>query len=317
MSAIDVFNVYFSASTAIFLTAFGLLGNSIVLFVYTRKRFRNITMFRYYSFSVIFETLELLLIWPFNFSEFFQFNNNRISCKMVQYLAYLFTQCVSWISVLIAIDRYLSAKSVGNSIRKKRSFQIAALTTIFLVSSLIYAPFFVFNDIIIDLNNSSYCGVEDTFTSIFMDASDFIISALIPFIIMIAASCLVGLYLVKNRIKLNKKKMRKEIRLLKILIGMDIFFFLCYFPWSAFVLTNDFLTLEGLFIDYMSIVYNVTNFIIFLYCSCSFVIHFISNKKFRSYLLCSSKKSKYIYQNKQQTGTSSSFPADLWKAIEN
>jgi ABC-type transport system involved in cytochrome c biogenesis permease subunit len=118
-----------------------------------------------------------------------------------------------------------------------------------------------------------------------MDIADFLISALIPFIIMITFSCITGYYLINNKTKLNLKKFKKEKRLYKILISMNIFFFLCYFPWSAYVITNDVYILNNISADYMSIVYNITNFIIFLYCSCSFFVHLICNRKFRSYLL--------------------------------
>ena len=272
-------------SSSIFLTVFGLTGNLIVFLVYIKKAFRDVPMFRYYAISAIFETLELLLIWPFNYPDYFQFNQNSISCKTVQYLAYLFTQYVSWIAVVIAFDRLISIKySNKYQIRKKFSFQITVLSIFFLLSSFIYSPYFIFNDIIKD-SNTTFCGVEDTIISISMDVGDFLVSALIPFTIMMSLSCMTGYYLINNKRRLNVKKLRKEIRLFKILISMNIFFFLCYFPWSAYVITNDAFTLENISPDYMSVVYNITNFIIFLYCSCSFIVHFICNTKFWSYLL--------------------------------
>jgi hypothetical protein len=288
MSEIDDFNKYYNAVSAIFITTFGLTGNVIVFLVYTKKSFRAVPMFRYYAISVIFETFELLLIWPFNYSDFFQFNKNSISCKTVLYSAYVFTQYVSWIGVVISVDRFISIKYTNEyQTRKKLSFQIIVLASVFLMSSLIYSPYFLFNEIIKTESNETFCGVEDTITSISMDIADFLISALIPFIIMIIFSCITGYYLIKNKRRLNVKKLRKEKRLFKILISMNVFFFLCYFPWSAFVITNDFYTLQNILPDeyYMSIAYDITNFIIFLYCSCSFVVHLICNKKFRSYLL--------------------------------
>ena len=286
MSGIDDFNKYYSALSAIFLTTFGLTGNLIVLYVYTRKTFSSVPMFRYYAISVIFETLELLLIWPFNYPDFFQFNQNSVSCKTVQYFAYLFGEFISWIGVVISVDRFISIKYTHQyQIRKKLSFQIKVLSIIFLISSLIYSPYLIFNDLTTSESNETFCVVEDTITSIWIHVADFFISTLIPFIIMIILSCITGYYLINNKTKLNLKKFKKEKRLYKILISMNIFFFLCYFPWSAYVITNDVYILNNISADYMSIVYNITNFIIFLYCSCSFFVHLICNRKFRSYLL--------------------------------
>ena len=290
--SIDAFNSYFNYSTTIILTIFGLLGNITVLFVYTRKKFRNIPMFRYYSISLVFETLELLLIWPYNFDEFFQFNKNSISCKIVQYLAYLFGVYISWIAVLIPIDRFISVR-YPHQFRMKKTwlFQFSCLFVAFIILSFLYTPYFIFNVIIRD-SNATFCGVKDKFTGIFMDISDFVISTLLPFIIMISLTFLTGYSLIHNKIRFNIRKHKKEKRLLKILISMDVFFFLCYFPWSAYVITNDVFMSQNISLDYMSIVYNITNFLIFFYCSCSFFIHFICNKKFRLYLLTCLKKNK-------------------------
>ena len=291
---INVFNTFFTSSSTIILTILGLTGNLIVFFVYTSVQFRNVPMFRYYAISVIFETLELLLIWPFNYSDFFQFNSNSISCKTVVYFAYLFGEYVSWIAVVIAIDRLMSVKDATKyKFRKKLSFQLLVLLTTFLISSIIYAPYFIFNDVIAYSDNTTVCEVEDPVTSISIHVSDFFISTLIPFILMLILSCMTGYYLINNKRRLNVKKLRKEIRLFKILISMNIFFFLCYFPWSSYVVY----TLQNISPDYMSVVYNVTNFIIFLYCSCSFIVHLICNRKFRSVILSCKKKSVVTQTN--------------------
>jgi hypothetical protein len=293
MSEIDDFNKYFNAVSAIFLTTFGLTGNIIVFYILTRKKFPSEPMFRYYAISVIFETLELLIIWPFNYPDFFQFNQSSVSCKTVQYFAYLFGEFISWIGVVISVDRFISIKYTHQfQIRKKLSFQIKVLSIMFLISSLIYSPYLIFNDITTSESNETFCAVEDTITSIWIDIADFFISSLIPFIIMIILSCITGYYLINNKRKLNVKKFKKEKRLFKILISMNIFFFLCYFPWSAYVITNDVYILNNISADYMSIVSNITNFFIFLYCSCSFFVHLICNKKFRSYTLACFKFKK-------------------------
>ena len=305
---ISAFNAYFTSSTTIILTVLGLIGNLIVFLVYTSAKFRKVPMFRYYAVSVIFETLELLLIWIYNYPDFFQFHKNSISCQTIQYIAYLFGEFVSWIAVVITIDRLMSVKSATKfKFRKKLSVQFFSLLTIFLISSFIYSPFFIFNDVITHSDNTSFCGVEDAVTSLSMHISDFFISTLIPFLLMIIFSCITGYYLINNKRRLNVKKLKKEIRLFKILISMNFFFFFCYFPWSAYVITNDIYTIQNISPNYMSIVYNVTNFIIFLYCSCSFVVHLICNKKFRSVILYCKRKVVVAKANHSSGNFSSNF----------
>ena len=126
----------------------------IILMVYIRKHFRNISMFRYYSILVFLEMFQILTIWPYNYREFFQFNKNSFSCKLIEYLTFLIAQCKSLISVIIAIDRYVSIKYTNKfQIRKKLSFQITVVLILFVVSSVLYTPWLIFSDIFTKSNN--------------------------------------------------------------------------------------------------------------------------------------------------------------------
>ena len=277
--------VLFHTTSAIILTIIGLTGNLTVFLIYTSKKFRKITMFRYYAVSVVFETLELLLIWAYNFPDFFQFNQNDFSCKIVQYFAYFFGVYVSWVGVAIAIDRLVNVKYPKKFLyRKKWSFQLTIFSIMMLLLMLIYLPFTFYNKIE-SQSNSSFCGVDDASTGFGLHISDFFVSTLIPFLIMLFSNCFIGYNLIRRKIKLNKKKLKRELKFFRVIISMDIYFLVCYFPWSAYVITNDVLTLYGSVPDFFNIVFEATNFLIFLYCSCSFFVHFSCNRQFRKCLI--------------------------------
>ena len=297
MSDINTFNL----STAVFLTIVGIPGNLAIILIYSSKKFRRQAMFRYYTVSIVFETVEFLFIWPFNYTQFFQLEENEFICKLVQYLSYLCFVYVSWVNVIIAVDRYFSVKYPSRFlIRKKFSFQFGILTGLFITAALIYSPFFEF-DVIGSTVNETFCGVGNPITGVILDISDFFISALIPFILMILSSTLTGLYIINNKKKFNKTKLKKELKLFKILISTDLFFLFCNLPFSAYVITNDVFTLQNVSYDSMTIVYYVTDFFVFFYCSCGFFVHLICNSQFRKTLKSIFiKKAKVVSYSSQQ-----------------
>jgi hypothetical protein len=60
---IQNFTNNFQLASNSFVTFFGVVGNSLVLYILSRKIFRNIPMFRYFLITTIFQLFQLVLAW--------------------------------------------------------------------------------------------------------------------------------------------------------------------------------------------------------------------------------------------------------------
>ena len=286
-SSIYVFSTYFSLTTAIVLTIVGIIGNLIVIFVFTRKNFRSIPMFNYYSIAILFETLQILPLLPYNFPNYFLINENKFSCKFFQYYSYLTAQYTAWIGLVISIDRFISVKFSNKfAFRSKFSFQATVLAILFFISIAASFPHYQLNDIVPISNTTGYCGFNgNKFANIALDVTTLIINLFIPFVVGIIFSCLTYYQLRNNKIRFDMNKLNKERRLFKILVAMDLYFFLCYFSWFAYVISNDINVMFGVASNQLLILYNFAVFFYYIYDACNFFLHFLCNKQFRNYFL--------------------------------
>lgn len=302
MDSYNSFQKNFSLITTGVVVSIGIPGNIIVLFVFTREHFRKIPMFRYFTASTLFETVNILLYWPLVSQSI---NENSIFCKSVQFFSYSICLNISWIGMLIALDRYLSIKyPLKFKIRYELKFQILIIIGIFVLSVILNIPFVYYYDII--SKNSTSCDIVDDKVNLYLNIFDFITSTLMPFLIMLISTSLIGYYLIKNKMKYKEKKLEKEKQLIKVLFSMDIFFFFCYCPYSVYAIISAFDLLEtstSISDSVMSTFYYVANFILTIYCSFGFFMHLICNIQFRKYFfaMISLKKDKNRMQSSHET----------------
>ena len=285
---IQTFSNYFSIGSAVFVTFFGLIGNSIVLYILSNKMFRDVPMFRYFIITTIFQMLQLIFVWmpelPIIDSNLTFYTTSSLNCKFLSYLTFAINEFTIWISVFNSIDRYVSIKYPNQfSFRKNFKFQIVILAVVFLLSLTLYSPYYYFYDVVFNSGNDNstdlfaFCMVADPKASLWLDMLNLIFCALLPFLVMIISSSLIGYHL-----KFYRENLKKDIRLFKILISMDIFFLICYLPFCVTVLIGDLVTFDDLnsyLIVY--IFFNISYFLIYFYGSFSFIVHFISNQQFR------------------------------------
>ena len=91
------------------LTIVGVLGNSIVFYVSTKPKFRNIAIFRYLSVSMINDLLVLFTAWFYIVPDYFKINTERFGCKITQYFGYLFYQYSPFIITIASINIQLNS----------------------------------------------------------------------------------------------------------------------------------------------------------------------------------------------------------------
>ena len=76
------FEDIFILSSSTVLTIFGVIGNTLVLYILTQKEMRKVSMFRYLIAASFFDLVNCLTLWPYNYPKFFLMNSYLLSCKM-------------------------------------------------------------------------------------------------------------------------------------------------------------------------------------------------------------------------------------------
>ena len=293
----------FDLAIGIFLTVVGITGNTIVLLVFTRKMFRETSIFRFLIAITICDSLNLAFLWPINYADFFQLNSNLMECKFVMYFTSLVFTIDPWLILLCSLDRVLSAvHSSGFHLRKTLKFQLLEISVIIIIMIILNAPIFYFTKII-EFENTTSCGFDEKIPYIGFQLDSYIgfVSVLIPFILMLLSTFLIWHTLMKKKKMgiINPRNWKKDKQLVKIMIIVDLYYLICNIPYYAYVLYFD-----ALNINYYTLLgYNFVNDLSIAFNSFCFFVYFLSIKLFRSYILkriCC--KSKLICDNRVEHG---------------
>ncbi len=280
---------YFNLTTAITMSVIGLVGNTLVFYILTRPKFLKQSIFRYFLVSTGNNSFVLLTMWLYCMPDLFLMNSNSLSCKLTQYFGYLFYQFCPWIIVLNSFDRYLSVHFPTKfEFRTKLKYQVLALSIIFSLLSLIDLVFFFYYDLQISSNDITLrtCSTSGVFIAFCIDLANLLISTIIPFILMLFFSISTGFYLMDRKSRLHQNKtLKKEKQFLKIMCAMDVFFLLCNLPFCIQMLVFDSLAINDIKYSYSTFIFDVTNLLIYIQCSCTFFIYLTCNVVFREYFI--------------------------------
>ena len=272
------------------ITFFCIFGNTLTCFILSRKEFRAITLFRYYFIITILQTFCIFLMWlPFIQIFVKLFKTSVRFCKLFGFMIYFNNALISCIFTINSIDRFFGIKYPHDfSFRKNFKFQIIIIFISSLLLGIFHLPFYEYYEIE-SYGNESYCKTDSNPTVV-LNLINLFCAAVIPFLLMIVFSCLTGHRLIKSKMKLNQDY-KKDVRLFKIIVSMDSFFLLSTLPFSISVAIPNVESLYSLnsFFIYM---FDFFYFLKFFHHSCSFMIHFLCNRKFRQYCLKYVKKEK-------------------------
>lgn len=306
MTSIEKLNIYFNSISTIFFTIIGLIGNSIVFLIFTSKKLRNHSMNRYLACLAISDTIEMLVSWS-------QIQDNSLpksslACKLFNYSIMIFYQYCSCLIILASFDRLITIKyPYKYEFKNKFRFQFILLSCLLVILIIINIPCLIYYDLIemkLDLNTSSIqvfnltseltkvCGFVNPMNGFYINLVYFLIlSTLLPFSIMLTCTIMVTIKLIKNKIKMlkytnrtaniSKHGNKRELQLLKIMIGVDLFFFICNIPLCVFISIGNFIQekiLYGFILDIFQVISIMHN-------TMSFFIYMISNKMFRKQFL--------------------------------
>ncbi len=216
----------------------GIIGNSIVIAVWSRKRFRKLYLRTIFQLEAFFKILAILQLLTLVSSKTFNYNISTLSplmCKLSQYFQYSIPAMSAYLLVIISVERVITIRSpTSKSINLQR-----ILICISVVYNLaFYAIFLDAYDLVKSeqrvTNNSTNatfnissnltrtnlvvvaCDEKQEFYKDLTAFMDLVNSTLIPFIFMLVCSLVLIKFVFTARRKIKKRNTSTEQkRLLK------------------------------------------------------------------------------------------------------
>jgi hypothetical protein len=264
------------------LVATGLVGNSLIFAIYSRRRFQKLAIKNIWRLLAIVDTCCILLFLRFLLKNYFNIDVTFFSsftCKFLNFLNFLKTVS-AWLLTYISIERFLSIlfTRLSKKIQLVKTQAIICLL-IFVFNILFYSQLLFYCDLKLTISNNmttNLCGPFGIERKIFdlFSLFDLIISSFLPFFFMLTCSVVLINSIFKSRKRLATSKSQKEskqivrdIRFSLTAVAMNILFFIFTLPLMivrlvsidrtslAFSLSNDFYHTQfvGNFFIYLTI----------------------------------------------------------------
>ena len=284
----------------IFVLMPGLFLNMGTMYVFTRKKFARNPM-ALYNVYIAFTGIICILIFFACFSPF-AYNLNIAgysvaSCKTLAYITHVFTQMISWLHVLLSLDRMVSVLSPATHLSVKTP-KFITLSSIVLFMGLIAenVEYFWYDLYAVpNMPTLKQC-TSDFFTKEASDMINVLMHAMLPLIFTLVANCvlIVSLFKQKRSFNLNRP-MRREIAFSASVLSQNILFMVFIAPQAAFVMYQyviDYVTDQQSALSsstrseaILSLAITSSNVFATYTVSSSFPINLVFNKLFRQELL--------------------------------
>ena len=277
LKLIQNYIVYITFSSGL-LTILGIIGNSIVLYIITRKEFIKETMFRYYIVVQVVDFLGFIMLWFWYIPITFGLGVSDLFCMIIEYIFYMMYSFYSWVNLLTSTDRLFSVIYPHDfSIRKTFKFQALAVPTLFFFSAVINVPNFLYNV----QSNLTFCGIADRETETVIYSANLIVSDVLPYSFMLINNIIIAHQIIvkKRRLMGNTRKLKKETQFVKTVFSMDMWFLICYLPFTLLDLIQSVLSLHSE--AYWVMVHYATILLIVIQISFNIFVYLFFNKLFR------------------------------------
>ena len=275
------------------ITTTGLIGNLSVLYVLSHKQFIKELIFRYLFLVTVLDLINLLPIWLSIHGDYFQINKYSARCKWSSYIFNVIDSSIPWIVLLSSFERYLQVYYPNKLMfRNKLKYQILLIAILACCMLLINLPSYFYVDAIY-FSNATLCSFisHSSFSTFGLDFYFSLYAVLVPCILMFVSTSLINRKLVqKNLPQISQKKFDKNKHLIRMLIGMDLFFLVCNLPPAIVSCTSDLLPA----VHFSSLTLNLVNHLTYVFHSCNFFVYFFCNNLFRKYFYSIFKKKSKI-----------------------
>ena len=275
-----------------FTILFGLIGNIIVLIVFSDKRFKNSASKNYLQILAINDGLAVLTLLPYSGTMFAKklLYVNEFNCKTYTFIAYYITANSSWLLAFINLERLFQIKYSQIKIFKRVRFQIFLVIIIItwnLVFYLIHIPYINLftksNDKMNQTVNETQiiCDVEDESNQDTIAWFDLVNYTLAPFLLMIISSILIirSIYGTRKRLMVKKnfitknhmRRIKRDFQFSIVILTLNFAFFVFNFPISVY----SFFGYAGDF------EYDLLNVFCYIQYTINILVYIFLNKKFK------------------------------------
>lgn len=276
------------------LVVIGTIGNSLTIFVYTRKElFKTSTGF-FFTLSAIIDTLMLYFGLPkFFFIGMWQINilnQSNFNCKFLVYFTYFLSEAAGWILIIASLDRVLIIV-FPNVLRifRKRKLQMVFISSVMVILALLNSPNLIFLELFSE-KNTTECGNRVEYYFVIFNIFDLVLSFIIPFTAVASCSLilLVKIKKSKNKVIDNIKLSKNTLRYVTTIVVKDLLFIIFNLPISLNIVVNSIQNIgekKYLESEYeaftLALIYVFCNMILYFNYSINFFVHFYINKCFR------------------------------------
>jgi hypothetical protein len=298
-----------STVAGLVLTIIGVFGNLAGCFILSKQKFKSHTPFHYFYINCVLSLIIITYIWGHFIPIFFDIEWINIYCKTYFYFGNILLQFNPWINVLNSIDRLFSLKYPTKFlIRKQFKYHIILIFIIVLIAFLINIPFIIYEGKNVNYISSDFhCSIENELASYLISGTNFIISCLVPFCIMLTSTTLIIQYLVQQKkiviptsvTSQQRSNSKREKEFAKSTLTMDLWFFICYSPLNIADVMQYILNEEELNSSLYRNLRVLASVLSFIEVSCSTYVLLLCNKVFRNefkFKIC-----KCFFQNQVRT----------------
>lgn len=271
----------------------GLIGNTVGFIMFSKKNLEKCLTRNIYRTLALTNTAYVLYRIMITVSDFqirLELISN-ISCQMMNYFDYTLGSLSAWILVYISVEKFISIQFNRIKLVRSNLFQYLVIISVFLFNFIYYTPLIIFHELKL-LNDSvlnetiKICNASTLREENIMDIMDLLNSTILPFVLMIIATCLLIFTIIRVKIRFLKinsiernRNLRKEIKFGITSILMNLNFFVLNIPVCIVYI------IDGHHMEDESLVLKITNILFHASFCTNFYIFAIFNSTYRRELL--------------------------------
>ena len=190
----------------------GTIGNLLNIIIFTRRSLRNSSCSIYFIASSI---NNLFVIYTGIITRYLSLfsdndiaNNSSVLCKLKYYIIYTALSLVLWLTVLASIDRFLcSSRKVSYRRLSRNTIARRTLIGTFLLIFVIHIHMLIYYDV-----SEGYCNIFLTEYQTFFDMFFFVISCILPIILMTIFGLLMINNIRQSRNRINSQQSNQRLK---------------------------------------------------------------------------------------------------------
>lgn len=271
----------------------GLVGNIITFIIFSRPVFQKNSISVYCRALSVFDSFTIVhMVYEASMSFFGYYltNSSDLACIIYHYANSAFGPIPGWILIAFSMDKLLNMKNIGNSLIKKRWFQLIVIASIVLFNLLLYIEVPIYLRLVsFEFGNMtySYCILNMMPYGDMVNLMYLIQANILPFLIMITTS-IMSIRLIRKSSNNVSAQLASRERRRKRDIKFAVTSIMFNFMFITLRLPIVILSVLSLFISTLTntdISFALTYLLYFVNFSSGIIVHLVSNNIFRSEFL--------------------------------